>query len=119
MRSKSSVVSCISHVVLQKSEMKLNGVVTNVCSNPLYSYIAVSFKNGKVELLIADPKANGLEHVAKIVLCDEELSSVRFFFDAKECVATSFPSGRFYHISVSILLTTDAVDRVSIMRRDV
>lgn len=84
--------------------MKLNGVVTNVCSNPLYNYIAISFKNGKVELLKTDQKANSFEHIAKLVLCDEELSSLRFFSDAKECIVTSFPSGQFYHISVSIYI---------------
>lgn len=72
-----------------------------MCSNPFYFYVAVSFKNGKVELLKTDPKINDLENIAKIVLCDEELSLMKFFPDGNECIVTSFPTGRFYRINVS------------------
>lgn len=81
--------------------MELNGIATNVCSNPLYYYVAVSFKNGKLELLKTDPNESDVELVSKIVLCDEELSCVHFFRDGKECLAINFPTGRFYHIGVS------------------
>lgn len=84
--------------IFQKCEIKLNGVATNLCSNPLFNYIAVSFENGKVELLKTDPK---VEHISKIVLCDEELSSVNFFSNGKDCIVTSFPTGHFYRINVS------------------
>lgn len=74
-------------------------------SNPFYYYIAISFKNGKVELLSTDPKVNSLEQIAKIILCDDELSSVIFFSDGNECIVTSFPTGRFYFINVSFQQT--------------
>lgn len=82
--------------------MKLSGIATNVSSNPVYYYIAISFNNGKVELLKTDPKVNRLDPIAKIVLCDDELSSVKFFPDGNECIVTSFPTGRLYLISVSL-----------------
>lgn len=81
--------------------MKLNGVATNLCSNPFFYYIAISFKNGKVELLKTNPKVNDLEHITTAVLCDEEISSVRFFPNGQECIVTSFLIGLFYHVSVS------------------
>jgi hypothetical protein len=81
--------------------MELNGIATNVCSNPRYYYVAVSFKNGKVELLKTDPNESDVELISKMVLCDEELSCVNFFSDGKECLATNFSTGRLYHIRVS------------------
>lgn len=81
--------------------MKLSGYTTHLCSNPIYYYVAVSFKSGKIELLKSDPKTNYLELIAKLVLCDEELSSVLFFRDGENCIVNSFPSGRFYYVSVS------------------
>lgn len=84
--------------IFQKCEMKLDGFVTNLCSNPLFGYIVVSFDSGKVELLKTDPN---VEHICKIVLCDEEMSSVDFFSDGRECIVTSFPTGRFYRVNVS------------------
>lgn len=71
-----------------------------MCSNPVYFYVTIPFKNGKVELLKTDPKVNNIENIAKIVLCDEELSLVNFFPDGNECVVTSFPTGQFYYINV-------------------
>jgi len=81
--------------------MKLNGTATDLCSNPFYYYIAITFKNGKMELLRTVPKVNEIECIAKIVLCDEDLSSVKFFSDGNICSVTSFPTGRFYYINVS------------------
>lgn len=96
-----SVITSLRASVLQENEIKLNGIATHLSSNPLYCYVAIVFENGKVELLRTDPKVNGLGHVAKLVLCDEVLSTVKFFFDGKRCVVTGFPTGRFYYISVS------------------
>lgn len=81
--------------------MKLNGTATDLCSNPFYHYIAITFKNGKMELLRTVPKVNKIECIAKIVLCDEDLSSIKFFSGGNICNVTSFPTGRFYYISVS------------------
>ncbi|XP_060871614.1 cilia- and flagella-associated protein 43 isoform X4 [Metopolophium dirhodum] len=85
-----------------KSKMKLNGTATDLCSNPFYYYIAITFKNGKMELLRTVPKANEIECIARIVLCDEDLSSVKFFSDGNICSVTSFPTGRFYYISITL-----------------
>ncbi|XP_016656351.2 cilia- and flagella-associated protein 43 [Acyrthosiphon pisum] len=85
-----------------KSKMKLNGTATDLCSNPFYYYIAITFKNGKMELLRTVPKVNEIECIAKIVLCDEDLSSVKFFSDGNICSVTSFPTGRFYYISITL-----------------
>lgn len=81
--------------------MKLNGSAANMCSNPLYCYIAISFKNGKVELLETNPNLNSLNYITKLVLCDEEISSVNFFSDGKLSIMSSFPTGRLYLVSVS------------------
>lgn len=81
--------------------MVLNGIATYLCSNPFYHYICITFKNGKMELLKTDPKINEIECITKIVLCDEDLSSVKFFSDGNTCNVTSFPTGRFFYISVS------------------
>lgn len=72
-----------------------------MCSNPLYYYIAISFKNGKVELLGTDFNLNSLDCIAKLLLCDEEISSVNFFSDGKQSVMSSFPTGRLFLVSVS------------------
>lgn len=72
-----------------------------MCSNPYYSYIVILFKCGKLELLRSNPKVNDLEYISKIVLCDEELSTVHFLFEGKKCIVISFSTGRFYYISVS------------------
>ncbi|XP_060835447.1 cilia- and flagella-associated protein 43 isoform X1 [Rhopalosiphum padi] len=85
-----------------KSKMKLNGTATDLCSNPFYHYIAITFKNGKMELLRTVPKVNKIECIAKIVLCDEDLSSIKFFSDGNICNVTSFPTGRFYYISITL-----------------
>jgi len=80
--------------------MKLNGTATFLCSNPFYNYIGITFKNGIMEFLRTDPIINEIEWIAKIVLCDEDLSSVKFFSDGKTCCVTSFSTGRFFYISV-------------------
>jgi len=72
-----------------------------LCSNPFYNYIGITFKNGKMEILRTDPKFNEIEWITKIVLCDEELSTVKFFSNGNTCIATSFPTGRFFYVSVS------------------
>lgn len=54
-----------------------------------------------MELLRTVPKVNEIECIAKVVLCDEDLSSVKFFSDGNICGVTSFPTGRFYYIRVS------------------
>lgn len=81
--------------------MQLNGPAIGLCSNPLYGYIVVSFENGKLELLSANSEINVIEQISKIVLCDEELSSVRFFSDGEQCIVASFPTGKFYRLNVS------------------
>lgn len=82
--------------------MKLSGIATHVCSNPFYNYVAISFENGKVELFNTDPNVNDLKLIAKLVICDEELSSVKFLFDGQKCILASFPTGRFYFVNVSL-----------------
>lgn len=82
--------------------MKLSGIATHVCSNPFYNYVTISFETGKVELIRIDPNVNDLKLVAKLVICDEELSSVHFLFDGQKCIVASFPTGQFYLIDVSI-----------------
>lgn len=81
--------------------MELNGTVTHLCSNSFYPYIAISFKDGKVELLKTDTEETFLEKITTIILCDEEISSLNFFSGGKECVVSSFPTGQFYCVSVS------------------
>lgn len=76
-------------------------MATNVCSNPVHHYVAVPFANGKVELWKTDPRANDLEEISKLVLCDDELSSVKFFADGNHCVVSSCSTGRFFYVNVS------------------
>lgn len=87
--------------VLQISGKNLDGKATHLCSNPVYSYLAVSFENGKVELLWCDAETNELKVISKIVLCDEEISSVNFFSNGEQCVAASVPTGTFFCVHVS------------------
>jgi len=68
--------------------------------------VAVPFENGKVELWKTDPGANDLEKISKLVLCDDELSSVKFFANGNHCIVTSFPAGRFFHVNVSTIKST-------------
>lgn len=86
--------------VLQKSEVKLSGITTYMSSYPFDNYFAITFKNGKVELF-KTLNNNELKHVAKMVLCDEEISSVHFLLGPK-CIAASFLTGRFYYVNVSL-----------------
>lgn len=81
--------------------MQLNGPAIGLCSNPLYGYIVISFENGKLELMSADSELNVIEQISKIVLCDEEVSSVRFFSDGEQCIVASFPARQFYRLRVS------------------
>lgn len=74
-----------------------------MCSNPVYYYVAVPFENGKVELWKTDPRTNDLEEISKLVLCDDELSSVKFFANGNKCVVTSFSTGRFFYVNVSTI----------------
>lgn len=62
-----------------------------------------------MELLKTDPNESDIELIAKIVLCDDELSSVNFFRDGKELLVTYFPTGRFYHIEVSWMIITTSL----------
>lgn len=86
--------------ILQKSELTLNGIVSSLCCNPNFNYVAVSFKHGTVQLIAIDPESNDLNHVSKLVLCDEDINSVMFTVDGNECVVTSFPTGRFFRVKV-------------------
>ncbi|VVC42480.1 WD40/YVTN repeat-like-containing domain,WD40-repeat-containing domain [Cinara cedri] len=81
-----------------KSEVNLSGIATHISSYPFDSYFAISFKNGKVEIF-KTLKNNELKRIAKIVLCDEEISSVHFLLGPK-CIAASFSIGRFYYIDI-------------------
>lgn len=91
--------------------MQLNGPAIGLCSNPLYGYIIISFENGKLELLsAAESEVNVIEQISKIVLCDEELSSVRFFSDGEQCIVASFPTGQFYRLNVSAQTTEQITD---------
>ncbi|VVC45646.1 Hypothetical protein CINCED_3A007876 [Cinara cedri] len=81
-----------------KSEMNLTGIATHISSYPFDNYFTISFKNGKVELF-KTLKNNDLKRIAKMVLCDEEISSVHFLRGPK-CIAASFPTGRFYFIDI-------------------
>lgn len=87
--------------VLQISGKCLEGTATHLCSNPVHPYLAVSFENGKVELLTYDTKTNELKVISKMVLCDEQISSVNFFSDGEKCIAASVPTGTFFCVHVS------------------
>lgn len=97
---------CIIGDVSQKNQLKLHGHVTSMRCNPCFYYVAVSFKNGLVKLIATDPKAYDLRHITKLLLCSEDITSVMFSCDGKECVLTSFPTGLFYRVSVSRLQLT-------------
>lgn len=72
-----------------------------MCSNPCYNYITVSFDNGNVELLNFDSNQNQFKYISKMVMCDEELSSVKFFENGDECIVSSYPTGLFFYVHVS------------------
>lgn len=55
-----------------------------------------------MELLNTDCRVNELKLISKLVLCDDELSSVNFFSNGEECIVTSFLTGQFFYISVSL-----------------
>lgn len=90
--------------------MNLNGNATHVCSYSFDNYFAISFKNGKVELFKI-LKNNDLKRVAKIILCDEEISSVHFLLGPK-CIAASYPTGRFYFLDVSLQYSATQKKRI-------
>lgn len=81
--------------------MKLNGIATNLYSNPYYSYIAVTFKNGYFTLLTFCIKLKELEPVLSIELSNEELSSIHFFANENDCIVSSYPNGQLYYVNVS------------------
>ncbi|XP_025190964.1 cilia- and flagella-associated protein 43-like [Melanaphis sacchari] len=56
-----------------------------------------------MEFLRTDPKVNEIELITKIVLCDEDLSSVKFFSDGNTISATSFPTGQFFYIDDKVI----------------
>ncbi|XP_050433883.1 cilia- and flagella-associated protein 43 [Adelges cooleyi] len=82
------------------AEIDLDSHSTSINANPLYHYVAVTFNNGKIELRNADSTDDSLNLIAKMVLCDEELSAIKFFPNGQNCIAVVYSTGWFFHIQV-------------------
>ncbi|XP_050530954.1 cilia- and flagella-associated protein 43 isoform X2 [Daktulosphaira vitifoliae] len=85
-----------------KNEFQLDSESTNLAINPLYYYVAVTFTNGKIELIDVNPYTNSLKNITKMVLCNQELSSVVFFPDSQNCIASVYSTGWLFNIKINL-----------------
>lgn len=81
----------------------MNGHALCVTENPEYPYVAVGYKDGRLELISVFHN-DELDSLTTFKLCSEALTTVKFFENGRVIVTGNLLTGRFFILQVSGLL---------------